>query len=184
MVDDIAWLHSQLLSIVDNARNVILVLHSAGGFLGSNAMKGLTSKDREAQRKKGGVRCIVFLAGGVIPEGVQHGPVPFMDFQVMQRHLILCGILILKNRAIVCFAESQETCSLTTCRTKKRPSGKASFPASHLLDGTVQSPMVAGKTFRLTTSYAKTMQFCLHHSSCNLQTLQAALLLLLKVGTW
>ncbi|PYH91652.1 alpha/beta-hydrolase [Aspergillus ellipticus CBS 707.79] len=62
MADDIAAIRAHLTQIVERDEEVILVLHSAGGFLGSAAME---------------VVKIVFVAGAVFPEGYEHQPLPF-----------------------------------------------------------------------------------------------------------
>jgi pimeloyl-ACP methyl ester carboxylesterase len=83
MKDDIIALRSVIKNLVEVAqKEVVLVLHSAGGFLGSEAMMGYDRKAREAQGLKGGVRGIVFVAGAVAPKRHLHTPLPFMDFKV------------------------------------------------------------------------------------------------------
>lgn len=78
MTDDIAAVRDHLTSIVHRGEEVILVLHSAGGFLGSTAMEGL-SKSAVGQ---GGVVKIVFLAAAVFPEGHEHEDLPFAVVEV------------------------------------------------------------------------------------------------------
>lgn len=76
MKDDIAAIRTHLQDLVSQGEDVVLVLHSAGGFLGSEAMEGL-SKKKDRQGEKGGVLGIVFLSGAVFPEGYEHQPLPF-----------------------------------------------------------------------------------------------------------
>lgn len=78
MADDIAAVRDHLKSILQRGEEVILVLHSAGGFLGSAAMEGL-SKSAVGQ---GGVVKIIFLAGAVYPEGHEHEDLPFAVVEV------------------------------------------------------------------------------------------------------
>lgn len=59
-----------------------MVLHSAGGFLGSMAIEGLSVKERNEAGKEGGVIGLVFVAGAVWEEGFQHGPLPFFEYRV------------------------------------------------------------------------------------------------------
>ena len=77
MSDDIVAIREELKDLVNKNVEVVLVLHSAGGFLGSNAMEGFPIKDRKAKGLKGGVRGIIFITAGLLPEGVRHGPLPF-----------------------------------------------------------------------------------------------------------
>ena len=77
MHDDIAAIRSSAEAVIAEGTDVVMVLHSGGGFLGSNAMKGLSAKARSEQGLKGGVLGIVFLTGAVFPEGFRHGDLPF-----------------------------------------------------------------------------------------------------------
>ncbi|KAL8689910.1 MAG: hypothetical protein Q9218_004529 [Villophora microphyllina] len=83
MQDDVQGIHDALLGLFDSPQpqHVLLVLHSAAGFLGASAMKGLSVRERDANGQKGGVTGIVFMSAGVFPEGFHHQPLPFMDFQ-------------------------------------------------------------------------------------------------------
>ncbi|PWY83358.1 alpha/beta-hydrolase [Aspergillus heteromorphus CBS 117.55] len=74
MADDVAAIREHLTKVVERGEEVILVLHSGGGILGSEAMKGL---DKTARGGNGGVVKIVFLVGAVFPEGHEHQPLPF-----------------------------------------------------------------------------------------------------------
>lgn len=82
MHDDIAAIRSTVTQLVEKAQHVVLVLHSAGGFLGSNAIEGLSLKARQEKHLPGGVSKIVFLTGAVFPEGYKHAPLPFFTYDV------------------------------------------------------------------------------------------------------
>ncbi|TDZ99841.1 hypothetical protein C8034_v005064 [Colletotrichum sidae] len=81
MEDDMEAIRSELVSFVEKSGNegVILILHSAGGFLGSGAMKGLAQSAYEAEAKRGGVRQIVAFTAGLLPVGFEHQHLPFME---------------------------------------------------------------------------------------------------------
>jgi pimeloyl-ACP methyl ester carboxylesterase len=79
MADDIASIRATLTTLVASNADVLLVLHSAGGFLGSEAMQGLSARERREQGLEGGVMGIVFLAAGLAPTGHQHVDLPFFD---------------------------------------------------------------------------------------------------------
>lgn len=80
MSADVTAIRACLTDLVEiSGKEVLLVLHSAGGFLGAEAMKGLDVKARESQGLKGGVRGIIFVAAGVVTEGHEHGRVPFAE---------------------------------------------------------------------------------------------------------
>lgn len=82
MEDDMAAIRKVVASYVEQDKDVVLVPHSAGGFLASGAIEDLESSKRAAAGKKGGVCKIVFLAAGILPEGAAHTSMPFMDFHV------------------------------------------------------------------------------------------------------
>ena len=93
MKDDVAAIRKAITSTIGEDGEVLLVLHSAGGFLGSMAIEGLSVGERKEKGLAGGVGKIVFLAGALWEEGFQHGPLPFMDYQVRCAHycLFACG---------------------------------------------------------------------------------------------
>ncbi|KAH8695237.1 Alpha/beta hydrolase fold-1 [Talaromyces proteolyticus] len=80
MKDDIAAIRRHLQDLLQpapetgTAEDVLLVLHSAGGFLGSEAMQGL---HKTGSSSAPGVIGIVFLAGAIFPLGHEHQPLPF-----------------------------------------------------------------------------------------------------------
>ena len=82
MYDDIAAIRSTIIKLVEKGQHTMLVLHSAGGFLGSNAIEGLSLKARQEKELPGGVSKIVFVAGAVFPEGGKHAPLPFFTYDV------------------------------------------------------------------------------------------------------
>lgn len=84
MKDDVAFIRERIHSTVEEGgeQEVLLVLHSAGGFLGCMAIEGLSVAERKAVGKRGGVGKIVFLSGAVWPEGYSHGPLPFFEYKV------------------------------------------------------------------------------------------------------
>lgn len=79
--------------VIDEEKTVILVCHSAGGFLGSGAIEGLSAKNLKKKGAKGGVAKIVFLAAGLAAEGYVHGKMPFMDFVVS-----CCFVWVLRSK--------------------------------------------------------------------------------------
>ncbi|KAJ5702713.1 hypothetical protein N7488_010261 [Penicillium malachiteum] len=79
--DDVLAVQEHIQSIVSRDEEVLLVLHSAGGFTGSEAMEGLSKKDLVAQGSKGGVIGILFIAGAVFPVGHHHAPLPFGRYE-------------------------------------------------------------------------------------------------------
>jgi pimeloyl-ACP methyl ester carboxylesterase len=68
-VEDAAALRSTLERLADEGKEIVLVVHSYGGFVGQNAVEGLGLKQRQAVSKKGGVIIFVYLASFVVPKG-------------------------------------------------------------------------------------------------------------------
>jgi hypothetical protein len=84
MNDDIANIRSTISKVVEAEEEVLLVLHSAGGFLGSSCIEGLTVKAQKEKGLQGGVVKILFLAAGVLPMGATPPLLPFFEFDVSQ----------------------------------------------------------------------------------------------------
>ena len=84
MRDDVAYIGKRIQETIEagEGQEVLLVLHSAGAFLGSMAIEGLSVDERRANGKNGGVVKMVFLAGAIWPEGFLHGPLPFFEVKV------------------------------------------------------------------------------------------------------
>lgn len=74
MHDDILGIRADLEPIVSRGDDVVLVLHSAAGFLGSAACEGLVAKHRRKRGEKGGVVGIVFTTAGILDVGQPHPP--------------------------------------------------------------------------------------------------------------
>lgn len=90
---DRAAIACDLAGVVERAGQdgVIVFLHSAGGFLCCDAMKGLTANDFNAMNKEGwGVRRIIFLSCAFGVEGFETKPTPTMEFSVCFSHTICC----------------------------------------------------------------------------------------------
>lgn len=61
--------HQQLLPLLDQGKDVLLVMHGYGGCPGGMAAKGLSKKQRSAEGVQGGVVGLVFVAGFLLLEG-------------------------------------------------------------------------------------------------------------------
>lgn len=83
--DDVNHIRSLLENLIRLDRELVLVLHSAGGFLGSHAIEGLSATIRAKNAQKGGVVHLAFVAGGVCPEGTVHQDLPFFEVEVCSR---------------------------------------------------------------------------------------------------
>lgn len=98
MKDDVASIRSIIAPLVEQEqRDILLVLHSASGFLGPMAIEGLSVKERREAGKTGGVSKIVFLAGAIWPEGYEHGPMPFADYQGNEMYCLNPEVLLFND---------------------------------------------------------------------------------------
>lgn len=82
--DDTAAISRDLAATVKIAGSdgVVVFLHSAGGFLCSAAMRGLTATSMHAAGKRGGVKRIIFMSCAFGPEGFETKPTSTMQFFV------------------------------------------------------------------------------------------------------
>lgn len=88
LAEDIAAAQKGIIQSVEKAQEVILLCHSYGGLVGSNAAEGLDIHTRSKQGKAGGVKKIIFLSAFIIPSGkslidlMGGQPLPWMDVNV------------------------------------------------------------------------------------------------------
>ncbi|KEF51510.1 uncharacterized protein A1O9_12427 [Exophiala aquamarina CBS 119918] len=82
---DVKAIQSVIQSSADEGKDVLLVVHSYGGVVGSEAVQGLDKASREKAGKKGGVSHLYFCCAFALPEGVslmdalQGKPLPWFD---------------------------------------------------------------------------------------------------------
>ncbi|KAI1130614.1 Alpha/Beta hydrolase protein [Nemania abortiva] len=69
MHDDAKNLRSVIEKMAEDGKEIILVGHSYGGLVASNAVEGLGVKQRAAEGKQGGILVIIYLSATVIPAG-------------------------------------------------------------------------------------------------------------------
>lgn len=62
LFDDAAALRAEIEMHANQERQVIVVVHSYGGLVGAEAVKGLGHKQRKTEGKNGGVTLLVYLA--------------------------------------------------------------------------------------------------------------------------
>ena len=87
MLDDIATVRTAATKLVESGKKVVMVMHSGGGLIGSNAIEGLGISARG--EAKGGIIKLVFLTAAVFPEGFKHSPLPFFTIDVRLTTMIL-----------------------------------------------------------------------------------------------
>ncbi|KAI1366859.1 hypothetical protein F5Y08DRAFT_327101 [Xylaria arbuscula] len=67
LLDDAAKIRSALMKHINDGKEVLIVAHSYGGVVASNAVKGLGIAERTASGLKGGIVMVVYLAAFIIP---------------------------------------------------------------------------------------------------------------------
>ena len=82
MIDDVAAVHVVVSNLVDQSQEVVLVMHSAGGFIGSEGIKGLLPADGAKIGKSGGVTNLVFITAGFLSLGEESKDMPFFEYRV------------------------------------------------------------------------------------------------------
>lgn len=66
MAEDAALFHDLIAKLADQGKDVVLVTHSYGGVVGTEASKGLSKSERRKNGKEGGLIRLVYLTA-VVP---------------------------------------------------------------------------------------------------------------------
>lgn len=88
LTDDVAAVRRVLEPLLDEGRKVVLLCHSSGGVVASNAVEGYDVAARRVAGKQGGVARVVYLAAFMLPQGqslldmLGGEPLPWMVVEV------------------------------------------------------------------------------------------------------
>lgn len=66
---DVQAIQDVLKPLVDQGKDILLMLHSYGGIIGNEAIQGFAKADRRKEGKKGGVSHIYFCSAFALPAG-------------------------------------------------------------------------------------------------------------------
>jgi hypothetical protein len=69
LYDDAAAIQTEVKKFADEGKDVVLIAHSYGGTVASQAVKGLSKTEREMQGEKGGIVRLGFITALVPDEG-------------------------------------------------------------------------------------------------------------------
>lgn len=69
MANDAAHTHGIIEALANDDKEVLVVMHSYGGIPGTQAVEGLTRKERKGKGKEGGVMGMVHVSSLLINEG-------------------------------------------------------------------------------------------------------------------
>ena len=73
MFSDAQVVRSQVISLIDKSREVIMLLHSYGGAVGTEALKDLSARERATKGLHGGVIHLIFMCGFMLQVGESVG---------------------------------------------------------------------------------------------------------------
>jgi len=73
MYSDAEAVRRQVLSLIDDSRDVIMLLHSYGGAAGTEAVKRLSASERATQGLQGGVVHLIYMCGFMLQAGESVG---------------------------------------------------------------------------------------------------------------
>lgn len=72
MSDDTQEITNVVSKLLDEGKRVVLMTHSYGGIPGTESLKNISRKAREAQGKEGGVDRIIYLTSVVLQPGTSN----------------------------------------------------------------------------------------------------------------
>jgi len=72
MSDDAEEITNVVSKLLDEGKRVVLMTHSYGGIPGTESLKNISRKAREAQGKEGGVDKIIYLTSVVLQPGTSN----------------------------------------------------------------------------------------------------------------
>lgn len=73
MFSDVELVQDIVKSLIATSREVIMLLHSYGGAVGTEAAKGLSIPQQKARGHRGGIRRLIFMCGFMLQEGESVG---------------------------------------------------------------------------------------------------------------
>ena len=157
---DVVAIRDAISKLVDEGQEIIFTMHSAGAYIGSQALKDLGLAHRKQRGEAGGVAKLVYLTGGLLPEGMDHPPHPLFQ-TVVSKILCLGDIFILpqkvlqltrRSRVIKCTPMNRSLRFSTTSTATRR----SLMPINSLgnqqgTSGVSMSATVLGKIYRAST---------------------------------
>ena len=75
MFADAQVVRSQVISLIDQSRKIVMLLHSYGGAVGTEAVKDLSLSERAAKGQQGGVIHLIYMCGFMLQVGESVGSV-------------------------------------------------------------------------------------------------------------
>lgn len=69
LTTDTTFIRSYVTSFVATGRLLVVLMHSYGGQVGTNALAGLSVKERASRGQSGGVSSLIYMCSFALPEG-------------------------------------------------------------------------------------------------------------------
>jgi len=69
MYSDVEVVRNQVICLLEKSRSVMMLLHSYGGAVGTEAVKGLSARERVAEGLSGGVVRLIYMCGFMLQVG-------------------------------------------------------------------------------------------------------------------
>lgn len=124
---DVAVIRDRVAALIEQSREIIMLLHSYGGAVGTEAIKGLTIKDRSEKGRSAGVVHLIYMCGFMLQIGESVGsaslprPVPDpVTFDEGTGTTFLC-----KDLTQLFYADVDAEVAAQMARLVTRQSGKA-----------------------------------------------------------
>jgi pimeloyl-ACP methyl ester carboxylesterase len=101
---DVEIIRRTVSDLVEQQRDVVVVMHSFSGMTGGTALDGLDKASRMSKNLKGGVVRLIYVVAYLVPEGFQHSPhgtrermLPEMqtDFEVRMPNVFVPALLLI-----------------------------------------------------------------------------------------
>ena len=119
LADDVDHLRNVIRGLIEQEKEVIVVMHSYGGLVGSGAVEGLSKDQMAAEGKIGGVICLVYMAAMMVPVGMSPKDLMGGDFLPFMRVEVCCPSVVYSIR---CKAEGDILFRIHRATTSTAPS--------------------------------------------------------------
>ncbi|MCJ1444572.1 MAG: hypothetical protein MMC23_005074 [Stictis urceolatum] len=68
LADDVAVVRKAVEDLINKGQDVVVVMHSYGGVVGTDALRGLSPLERKGEGKERGVKHLVYMCAYMLPE--------------------------------------------------------------------------------------------------------------------
>ena len=157
---DVVAIRDAISKLANEGQEIVFIMHSAGAYVGSQALKDLGLAHRKQRGEAGGVAKLAYLTGALLPEGMDHPPQPLFK-TVVKKIPCLGDTFILPedeleltrtSRVIKCTPMNRSLLfSTTSTATKRRLMPINSLGNQQRTSGVSISATVLGKIYPAST---------------------------------